>query len=215
MPGSGGIDFAWQTATETGTLGFNIYAHDGSGGKGGWQRINDELIPSMTGDSVSTREYSYQASYVTSERFMLGDVDRNGYETRHGPFELGNTHGVDRAARTKTNWKAIRAESKGKSTARKQQLRLHSQARLERTLNGRLDAEEMLQRGQAGGATVVKEKPAPLLKTGKRSAPSPFGRIEQMPEQSGEKQPEEPESGNAERTKKSGFYKKNGRLFFQ
>jgi hypothetical protein len=130
---------------------------------------------------------------------------------------LGGIHGVDRTARTKTNWKAIRAESQGKSTARIQQLRLRSRSRLERRLNGTLDAEELLQRGQAGGATVVKEKSAPLLKTGKRPAPSPFGRIEQkpdsatpapqMPGQSGKNQPAEP-------AKKRGFYKKEGRLFF-
>lgn len=107
------VRFAWQTATETGNAGFNLYVVTDAG----LQRINDRLIPSAGIDSTRPQQYTYQAAGIAGDTFYIEDVDVRGSVRRHGPFKLGETAGreVQPAA---IDWDAIRAEHNAQAADR-------------------------------------------------------------------------------------------------
>ncbi|MFQ5348958.1 MAG: C25 family cysteine peptidase, partial [Thermoanaerobaculia bacterium] len=86
-----GVRFAWMTATETGNVGFNLYAL----GEKGLRRLNDELIPSQVIDSLEPQRYELEVWGIVETTFLLEDVDLLGVRRYHGPFERGETRGVE------------------------------------------------------------------------------------------------------------------------
>ena len=78
------VNFVWQTATETGNAGFNLFAET----DGGLVELNDELIPSTVIDSVTPTDYSYEA-VTSATTFYIEEVSIAGSTNREGPFTLG------------------------------------------------------------------------------------------------------------------------------
>ncbi len=115
--GRSGTFFEWTTATQVGTVGFNLYAVSGSG----WRRINSELIPAHTPDSVVPQHYEYEAAAFDAEAFAIEDVDIRGHRKRHGPFAKALRHGLDPldAPERPVAWSAIRGEHQQKVEARR------------------------------------------------------------------------------------------------
>ena len=90
----------WTTQTEVGNLGFYIYAQQ----QGEWLRLNEALI---TSNGDSTQVQSYNATFVTNaQRFAISDIDLYGKETIHGPFKLGQQHGIE-SERKVIDWEGI------------------------------------------------------------------------------------------------------------
>ncbi|MCK5919465.1 MAG: carboxypeptidase regulatory-like domain-containing protein, partial [Methylococcales bacterium] len=87
---AGQIKFVWTTETEVGNIGFRLFAKVNDA----WVEINDSLIPAA-GDSIVLQRYEYQTDelYAASE-FVLVDVDLYGDQVLHGPFKLGQKHGL-------------------------------------------------------------------------------------------------------------------------
>ncbi len=99
------VSFNWSTATETGNVGFNLYAQNGV------QRIrlNKELIPSQATDSLSRLDYSFLAE-TSSDTFFIEDINVNGLSDLHGPFQLNEAYG-DQIDQNKIDWDSIHAQS--------------------------------------------------------------------------------------------------------
>jgi glycosidase len=97
--------FGWSTATESGNLGFNLYAVDGDG-----QRIllNQELIPSQDIDSLARLDYNFQVE-TPFDTFYIEDVNVNGWGDWHGPYQIGETYG-SRVEENRIDWASIQAE---------------------------------------------------------------------------------------------------------
>jgi hypothetical protein len=77
----------WETASESGTLGFNLYRSD-SGLPGSFRPLNEELIPAQ-GDVVGAR---YEWADVDVARgqvyfYLLEEVDDDGQAITYGPIE--------------------------------------------------------------------------------------------------------------------------------
>lgn len=106
--GRSGTLFEWTTATQAGTVGFNLFAVSGSG----WRRINSELIPAHTPDSVVPQHYRYETGAIDAEGFAVEDVDIHGHRRRHGPFARALRHGLDPlvAPERRVDWSSIRGE---------------------------------------------------------------------------------------------------------
>ncbi len=84
-PGSGAVTLKWQTESETGNSGFNLYRAESK--NGAYKKINSGLIPAEGSPSAGA-SYSYVDSDVKNRRayyYMLEDVDSSGATTRHGP----------------------------------------------------------------------------------------------------------------------------------
>ena len=117
----------WTTQTEVANLGFKLYGQvDGQ-----WEQLNEFLILGL-GDSVSTQHYE---EVVNSEAaiFAISDVDLNGRETLHGPYQLGIDYGGLRDVKL-IDWSAEKAERDRKSEQRKQQRIEQQQLRLNQRL---------------------------------------------------------------------------------
>jgi hypothetical protein len=84
----GAVHFRWQTATETGTAGFNILAIT----DGGPVQMNTELVESKAIDSVEPLDYAFTAT-TTATSFLLQEVEITGAQNNHGPFEIGVEYG--------------------------------------------------------------------------------------------------------------------------
>ncbi|MCB0046973.1 MAG: discoidin domain-containing protein [Caldilineaceae bacterium] len=85
----GTVYFIWETATETGNAGFNLYMELTDASE---QLVNSELVPSSVIDSVAPTRYTYQANAV-GERYYIELVSVDGSTERHGPYELGQEYG--------------------------------------------------------------------------------------------------------------------------
>ncbi len=81
--------FNWSTATETGNVGFDLYAEQA----GRLVLLNKELIPSQGTDSMARQDYSFTAQ-TDAEVFYIEDVDVYGETRLHGPFTLGQEFGL-------------------------------------------------------------------------------------------------------------------------
>jgi hypothetical protein len=83
------VSFEWQTVTEIGTAGFYLLAEE----EQELRQLNPELIPSKVINSVVSTDYDFAAS-TDANIFYLEEVDVSGATSRHGPFVLGDVHGV-------------------------------------------------------------------------------------------------------------------------
>lgn len=117
------VRFTWQTATETGNAGFNLYVVTDNG----LQRLNEQIIPSATIDSTRPQAYSYAASGVSGDTFYVEDVDVRGDTRLHGPFKLGQPAGRELKPEA-IDWDAIRAEHDAQAAARRQDILPQTQA---------------------------------------------------------------------------------------
>jgi hypothetical protein len=72
---------SWITASEAGTIGFNLYREDGS-------KVNENLIP------AGKRIYEIDDRYV-AERYILEEITASGKINRHGPLVTGHRLGPD------------------------------------------------------------------------------------------------------------------------
>ena len=86
-PRGEGVQLTWQTATETGNAGFNVYR--GTSAQGPWTPLNQSLIPSQVSAGSSggaTYEWiDHQAQPGLTYFYLLEDVDVAGVATQHGP----------------------------------------------------------------------------------------------------------------------------------
>ncbi|MCB9139634.1 MAG: carboxypeptidase regulatory-like domain-containing protein [Caldilineaceae bacterium] len=94
----GTVYFIWETATETGNAGFNLYMELADGSE---QSANGELVPSSVIDSVAPTRYTYQAN-VAGERYTIEFVNVDGSTERYGPFQIGVEYGDPAAANPST-----------------------------------------------------------------------------------------------------------------
>jgi hypothetical protein len=104
------VTFNWSTMTESGNVGFNLYA----GKDGEWLQLNDELLASHTTDSLDRQDYTFRTE-TDAEVFYIEDVSVLGETRRHGPFEIGETYG-GRLDADKVDWQAVAAARPSLST---------------------------------------------------------------------------------------------------
>ena len=140
----GEVTIHWQTVTESGNVGFNLY---GKAKGEDWQKLNADLIVSPVGDSQQVQDYEYLSVGPVVTRFAIGDIDIYGKETIRGPFKLGKQHGSNRAGRTQTDWSTIRAQSAAKKAARKANREAKRAKRMKR-MERKLDGQEKQMRRQ-------------------------------------------------------------------
>lgn len=79
----------WETASEMGNLGFNLYRNSSADVPG--QQINATLIPSQAPGSTQGAFYTWQDADVTPGSiyyYWLEDVALNGATTLHGPVSV-------------------------------------------------------------------------------------------------------------------------------
>ncbi len=111
----GGARVTWTTATEVGTIGFNVYGETAEG----WTRLNDDLIPNRDGDTVELRRYEARIDLPAGvQRLAIEDVDMHGRGTRHAPITVGESDGVE-VKSPLIPWANIREESGGLDAARR------------------------------------------------------------------------------------------------
>jgi hypothetical protein len=83
----GGTNIAFRTASEAGTVGFNVYRADGS-------KVNDALIPA----SLQAHGGSYQLfdrdNRDANATYIVEEVTASGRRQRYGPFQ--HLEGIDR-----------------------------------------------------------------------------------------------------------------------
>ncbi|MEJ2209443.1 MAG: Ig-like domain-containing protein [Anaerolineae bacterium] len=88
-PQGPGVALRWQTAAETGSVGFNLYR--GTSAQGPWTPLNQSLIPSQAvSGSSSGATYEWidgQAQPGLAYFYLLEDVDAAGIATQHGPTQ--------------------------------------------------------------------------------------------------------------------------------
>ncbi|GAN32215.1 MAG: hypothetical protein DYG83_12235 [Candidatus Brocadia sp. AMX2] len=83
---NGSVILTWETVTEVGNAGFNLYRAKTENGE--YKKINDTFIPAQ-GNAVSGASYSYAdmpgrgAFY-----YKLEDVDETGVNAMHGPEKV-------------------------------------------------------------------------------------------------------------------------------
>jgi len=101
------IRFAWGTASETFTVGFNLWGKvDGE-----WRQLNRRLMVNRMTDSTTPQRY--RRSVRTPDRDLefvgISSVDTDGSEHFYGPFELNRRYGSS-ATPDPIPWNEIRAE---------------------------------------------------------------------------------------------------------
>lgn len=145
VPDERGVSFEWSTASETANLGFNLYAHT----RGGWQRVNDEPIPSQAVDSTEPLHYAYSARGLAAERFKIEDVATNGATRLHGPFRIGEAVG-ERPQPPVIDWGSFERQNEDSVAAakgRKGRQALAVELRVDRDGIHRLTYEELRDAG--------------------------------------------------------------------
>ncbi len=131
----GAVRFDWTTTTESGNLGFNIFAVIPEGRV----QLNEALIPSKVISSMDAQDYSVLLNDVGADSFIIQSVDVRGFVEQHGPFELGEVNGM-RLEPDLIDWAAVRAESE--ATA------------LLRSLNNSIFRQPLSVRSARGGRTT-------------------------------------------------------------
>lgn len=105
-PGGIGTRIEWTTATETGNVGFNLYALTSSG----WEKVNREVVPSKVVDSVEPVFYQHEVAESGAEWFYLEDLDVRGESELRGPFALDQHYGARDVQPRRIDWASIRAK---------------------------------------------------------------------------------------------------------
>lgn len=101
------IRFAWGTASETFTVGFNLWGKiDGE-----WRQLNRRLMTNRVSDSTSPQRYRRSARIPRGNLEFVGisSVDTDGTEHFFGPFEVNESYG-SQATPEPIPWNDIRAE---------------------------------------------------------------------------------------------------------
>ena len=85
VPGADGIVVAWETASEDGNAGFNLYRSVSVDDRGA--QLNPALIPSRApgGQGASYDFLDATAVPGVGYYYTLEDVDLSGLRTAHGP----------------------------------------------------------------------------------------------------------------------------------
>ena len=81
------IVVTWQTTSEIGNLGFNLYRKTDNGAL---KQLNKVLIPSLTGGGTGGEKYTWTDTTVKPGHtywYWLEDVAEAGDLTRHGPTD--------------------------------------------------------------------------------------------------------------------------------
>ncbi|MEM9552691.1 MAG: SdrD B-like domain-containing protein [Acidobacteriota bacterium] len=103
------LEVSWQTVTEVGHIGFHLWLQQ----DGAWRRIDNGLIASSGGDSISLRSYRRTVALdrvpAAGAQLMLEDVDIFGRSRFHGPFPLDRELGRRDVVATPIDWSSIRA----------------------------------------------------------------------------------------------------------
>lgn len=116
----------WSTATEVGTVGFNVYGETPEG----WVRLNESVIPNQDGDSVEPRHYRLELPLPAGvRRVAMADVDILGRETMHPPVDLGGRDGVE-VISPRVPWVEIQEAGHRLASARVAERRLEIQRSL-------------------------------------------------------------------------------------
>ncbi len=105
MPEGDGVRIEWSTATETGNLGFKLFAGSQLG-----EQVNAEMVRSEVVNSLDRQDYAYTAAGIAAETYFIADVSIYGVTRMHGPFQLGNEYG-DRSAQEPVDWAPIKRGS--------------------------------------------------------------------------------------------------------
>lgn len=89
-PTNDGVLLEWETASEFGNIGFNIYRADSLNGP--WSKLNNWLIPSLDPGGMMGAYYSWDdTNGIAPDHtyyYILEDVDIYGVRTQHGPIEV-------------------------------------------------------------------------------------------------------------------------------
>jgi hypothetical protein len=109
----GGVAFEWSTASESGNVGFDLYAER----RGAWRKLTGRPVESRRPFSLERVDYRLELPGAAGERFLIEDVDLRGERRRHGPFEIETTYGA-RRPRARADWAAIRAEHERRAAGR-------------------------------------------------------------------------------------------------
>lgn len=104
------VSFAWETATETLNIGFNLWAKLGNQ----WIQINKKLIPSNRQDKLQPSNYQHDIRLSAHQRdqitaFGISSVDVSGKDEFFGPFQSGQSYG-ETAIPEPIDWTAIKQE---------------------------------------------------------------------------------------------------------
>jgi hypothetical protein len=86
VAGSGKVEITWETGSELGNLGFNVYRAESRGGAKA--KLNDALIMSKAANGLSGAKYSYVDSSVVAGAtywYWVEDLAVSGRATMHGP----------------------------------------------------------------------------------------------------------------------------------
>ncbi len=84
-----GVALAWETISETGVAGFNIYRATSS--EGPWTQLNDALIPAQAPGAAAGGSYTFTdttAPQGATLWYQLEDVALDGATTRHDPVSV-------------------------------------------------------------------------------------------------------------------------------
>ncbi|MCH9646901.1 MAG: carboxypeptidase regulatory-like domain-containing protein [Deltaproteobacteria bacterium] len=106
----------WQTSTEVGNVGFHLYEWSSQG----LRRLNQNLIPAESQDSLEPRSYEFHSSHPPTGELVLEDVDLFGRSRFHGPFAIGESHGRKASSAHLIDWQGVAQEHAAKLSARRQ-----------------------------------------------------------------------------------------------
>jgi hypothetical protein len=97
LAGGPRIEIAWETESEFGTAGFNVWRSDSEDGK--YQKVNERLIPGAP-DAALGSEYHFVDEQVKRGKtyyYRLEDVDFNNSSALH-EIVPASAQGISRAA---------------------------------------------------------------------------------------------------------------------
>jgi hypothetical protein len=112
---NGRVVVAWQSAAETGTVGYNLRTAD----RGGWTSLNDALIVSNNSSASNPTRYETTVRADSTETVYLEEIDLRGRTRLHGPFVLGEIYGKDIEPQL-IDWHMIGAEHAALASERDQ-----------------------------------------------------------------------------------------------
>ena len=111
--GGSGLVFEWSTASESGNVGFDVYA----AGKAGWEKLTLRPVASRKPFSLARVDYRLELPGATGERFLIEDIDLFGSRRMHGPFGLEKSYGVREPVAT-FDWNSVAAEHAARAAGR-------------------------------------------------------------------------------------------------
>ena len=107
------VSVAWQTASETDNVGFELWGRVGSR----WQVLGD-FIPASDTDSRLPHDYTITIAAPPGLAVLqLVDIDSHGAVGHYGPFRIGARYGEVQPER-RIDWAPIEAEREGRLVAR-------------------------------------------------------------------------------------------------